>query len=227
MRHIDIGGHIDIPYKKIGITGSGNATLTSRLQQISNTKSPIKAQCIAAWQHDDAMALERAMHLLLENSRVEGEWFLDKENTLVERMKPMMALLNAKKIKIEGAEDSYTLNALKKENDSKSESNQLLLGKVSELLIESLKATLRQGGPTFFSEKRNLTYYICYRVSGKHNLEVGRSNKVYEKLKIFLEEKGFDVILHPRGYAVLTGLEIERLADAINVVEAGFDINSM
>ena len=23
MRHIDIGGHIDIPYKKVGITGAG------------------------------------------------------------------------------------------------------------------------------------------------------------------------------------------------------------
>jgi len=48
MRHIDIGGHIEIPYKKVGITGAGNATLSSRLQQISNTKSPIKAQCQAS-----------------------------------------------------------------------------------------------------------------------------------------------------------------------------------
>lgn len=48
MRHIDIGGHIEVPYKKVGITGAGSATLDSRLQQISNTKSPIKAQCVAA-----------------------------------------------------------------------------------------------------------------------------------------------------------------------------------
>jgi len=41
MRHVDIGGHIENPYKKIGITGGGNATLTSRLSQISNTKSLI------------------------------------------------------------------------------------------------------------------------------------------------------------------------------------------
>jgi hypothetical protein len=51
MRHIDIGGHIDIPYKKIEITGSGNADLSTRLKQISNTKSPIQAQCIAAWRY--------------------------------------------------------------------------------------------------------------------------------------------------------------------------------
>jgi len=29
MRRVDIGGHIDIPYKKVGITGSGSATLSS------------------------------------------------------------------------------------------------------------------------------------------------------------------------------------------------------
>jgi len=128
MRHIDIGGHIEIPYKKIGITGYGNATLTSRLQQISNTKSPIQAQCIAAWQHNDAKAVENAMHLLLDDNRVEGEWFFDKEDTLVERMQPMMELLGATEIKIVGAEDAYTKTILKKEIESKSESNKALHG---------------------------------------------------------------------------------------------------
>ncbi|MDQ7051307.1 MAG: GIY-YIG nuclease family protein [Enterobacterales bacterium] len=85
MRHIDIGGNIDIPYKKVGITGKGNATLSSRLQQISNTKSPIKAQYIAAWEHSDARLVENAIHSLLDDSRIEGEWFLDKEDTLVEQ----------------------------------------------------------------------------------------------------------------------------------------------
>ena len=84
------------PYKKVGITGAGNATLSSRLQQISNTKSPIKAQYIAAWEHDDARAVENALHILMEDSRVEGEWFLDKEDTLVERMQPIMELIGAK-----------------------------------------------------------------------------------------------------------------------------------
>jgi hypothetical protein len=86
MRHIDIGGHIEIPYKKVGITGAGNATLSSRLQQISNTKSPIKAQCIAAWEHRDARAVESALHMLMEDSRIEGEWILDKEDALVQNM---------------------------------------------------------------------------------------------------------------------------------------------
>ena len=225
MRHIDIGGYIEIPYKKIGITGSGNATLTSRLQQISNTKSPIKAQCIAAWEHDDAMALENAIHLLLEDCRVEGEWFFDKDDTLVERMQPIIELLKAKEIQIEGAEDSYTKNVLRKENESKSASNQTLLGLISEMLNEPLRTSIRKGGPTFFSDKTNLTYYIAYRKSGNHNVAIGRSNKVYEELKSFLETKDFEVEQHPRGHAVIAGLTPHMIAELINTTETDFESN--
>jgi len=223
MRHIDIGGYIDIPYKKIGITGSGNATLTSRLQQISNTKSPIKAQCIAAWQHTDSKAVETAMHLLLNDNRIEGEWFYDKDDTLVERMLPMMSLLGAKVIEIEGSEDTYTKKILKKESESKSASNQALLGEISSLLDEPLRASTRKGGPTFFSDKTNLTYYIGYRKSGNHNVAIGRSKEIYGELSTFLEEQGYDAEQHARGHAIINGKSIEELADLINITESSFN----
>lgn len=225
MRHIDIGGYIDIPYKKVGITGAGNATLTSRLQQISNTRSPIKAQCIAAWEHDDAKAIENAIHLLLEDSRVEGEWFIDKDDTLVERMQPIMALLGSKEITIEGGEDVYTKNVLKKESESKALSNKTLLGEISEQLNEALRTSIRKAGPTFFSDKTELTYYISYRKSGKHNLYIGRSKEAYDVLSIFLDSKGYDVEQDARGQAMLMGLPLQSIADLINAVEADFDVN--
>lgn len=225
MRHIDIGGHIDIPYKKVGITGQGNATLSSRLQQISSTKSPIQAQCIAAWAHTDAKAVEAALHLLLDDNRVEGEWFYDKDDTLVERMQPMMKLLGAQEVEIEGAEDSYSKNILKKESDSKSASNQKLLGVISELLKNPLRTSIRKGGPTFFSDKTNLTYYIGYRKSGNHKLSIGRSKDVYEQLSSFLENQGYAVEQHDRGHAMIHGLSVEELADLINITEANFSAN--
>ena len=223
MRHIDIGGHIEIPYKKVGITGQGNATITSRLQQISNTKSPIKAQCIAAWQHTDAKAVETAMHLLLNDNRIEGEWFYDKDDTLVERMQPMMELLGAKEIEIEGAEDTYTKSILKKESESKSASNQSLLGEISELLSEPLRTSIRKSGPTFFSDKTNLTYYISYRKSGNHTVGIGRSKEVYDELSAFLDEHGFDVEQGKKGSARIMGITCERLADLINTIESKFN----
>lgn len=225
MRHIDIGGHIEIPYKKVGITGQGNATLTSRLQQISNTRSPIKAQCIAAWQHTDAKAVETAMHLLLDDNRVEGEWFFDKDDTLVERMQPMMELLGAKEIEIEGAEDSYTKNILRKENESKSTSNQTLLGEISELLNDPVRTSIRKGGPTFFSDKTNLTYYIGHRKSGNHRVSIGRSKEIYDQLSAFLEEQGYDVEQHARGHAMVNGQSAELLAELINITESNFSAN--
>lgn len=225
VRHIDIGGHIDVPYKKVGITGQGNATLSSRLQQISSTKSPIQAQCIAAWSHADAKAVETALHLLLDDNRVEGEWFYDKDDTLVERMQPMMELLGAQKITIEGADDSYSKNILKRESDSKSASNQQILGEVSELLNEPLRTSIRKGGPTFFSDRTNLTYYVGYRKSGNHKLSIGRSKEVYDQLSLFLENQGYDVEQHSRGYAMIHGLSVAMLAELINNIEASFVAN--
>jgi len=225
MRHIDIGGYIDIPYKKIGITGRGNATLTSRLRQISNTKSPIQAQCIAAWEHADASTLESAMHLLLDDNRIEGEWFYDKDDTLVERMKPMMKLLKAEEIEIKGAEDPYTRNILKNESDSKSASNQALLGEISAILSFPLRTSMRKTGPTFFSDKTDLTYYIGYRKSGKHSVSIGRSKEIFDELRTFLEGKGFGVEKHARGHATITGQPADLLAELINTTESEFIID--
>jgi Meiotically up-regulated gene 113 len=223
MRHIDIGGHIEIPYKKVGITGAGSATLTSRLQQISNTKSPIKAQCISAWEHNDARAVENAMHLLLEDNRIEGEWFLDKDDSLVERIQPMMELLGAKEITIEEVEDSYTRNIIKKENDSKSEDAKSLLGEISSRLKYPLRNSIRIQGPTLFSDKTNLTYYVNMRKSGKHNVGIGRSEKVYRELSSFLEENGFEFEQHPKkGHARMLGITTEVIIDAINKIESDF-----
>ena len=223
MRHIDIGGHIDIPYKKVGITGSGNATLTSRLQQISNTKSPIKAQCIAAWEHHDAKAVENALHLLLDDNRIEGEWFLDKNDTLIERMQPIMELLQAKEVSIEGAEDSYTKNVLKRESESQSALNKSLLGEISELLESPLRSSVRKVGPTFFSDKTNLTYYVNLRKSGNHHLNIGRSNKVYDELASYLEPKDVDIEQHPKGYAMIASVTSDMIAELINFIESGFN----
>lgn len=222
MRHLDIGGHVEIPYKKVGITGRGSATLSSRLQQISNTKSPIKSQCVAAWSLDDARAVESAIHLLLEDSRVEGEWFLDKDDTLVERMRPMMQLLGAQEIQIADSDDPYTVVVIEKENDSKSASHKTLLGEISQLVDDPLRTSIRANGPTFFSDKTELTYYINYRKSGNHRVEIGRSKEFYSEIKDILDANGFEFEQHDRGHMVVFGLQPDRAAALINLLESQF-----
>ncbi len=222
MRHIDIGGHIDIPYKKIGITGTGSATLSSRLQQISNTKSPIKAQCLAAWKFKDAKKLEYALHNVLSQDRVEGEWFYDKDDDLVERITPLLELLEARKIEIANDSDSYTKEIIQKENDSKTKFCQMILGEIAGQLEVSLRSSVRTSGPTFFSDKTDLTYYINARKSGNHNIDFGRSKGQSQELKDFLQKLGFEVEQHERDYAMVYGLSSDIIAEIINNLEENF-----
>jgi len=223
MRHIDIGGHIDIPYKKVGITGLGNATLDSRLQQVSNTKSPIKAQCVAAWSHTDARAVENALHKLMEDSHVEGEWYLDKDDTLVERLQPIMDLIGATRVEIFESNDAYTRNILKNEREAKEKSNHILLGEIAELLKYPLRSSSRKGGSTFFSDQKQLTYYIAARKSGRHHLNIDRSRDVFSDLSRFLEAHGYDVEQGRSGGARVLGVSCEVIAEIINLIEEQFE----
>jgi hypothetical protein len=50
MRSVHIDGRIFVNDKKIGVTGKGNASLKSRISQLSNTKNNFGAQCIMAWK---------------------------------------------------------------------------------------------------------------------------------------------------------------------------------
>ncbi len=222
MRHIDIGNNIDIPYKKVGITGAGNATLTNRLQQISNTKSPIQAQCIIAWSHSDANAIEGALHSLLEDNKVLGEWFLDKNDSLVERMKPIMKLLGADEITIKDEHDDYTQKVLKQESDTKTPLHQKVLGEITSLLDNPLRTSLKpQHGPTIFGDKSELTFYVNYRKSGAHALYIGRSKKVFKQLKTFLDTKGFESSTNEQE-TWISGISVQEIADIINYAEKEF-----
>lgn len=224
MRHIDIGGHIEIPYKKVGITGAGNATLTTRLQQISNTKSPIKAQCIAAWEHEDARAVEHALHMLLEDCRIEGEWFLDKDDTLVDRMQPIMSLIKAKPIAIEQSDDIYTQSVRKNEIQAKKKSEHILLGEVSDLLDTPLRSSSRVNGPTFFSDNKALTYYVNVRKTGKHNLVIGRSKSIFEDMQSFLSAQGLESEQETTGNIMILGVSVGEIASIINLIEREFSM---
>ncbi|MDF4750595.1 MULTISPECIES: GIY-YIG nuclease family protein [Vibrio harveyi group] len=219
MRHIDIGQNVDIPYKKVGITGLGNATLSNRLTQISNTKSPIKAQCIAAWEHEDARKVESALHQLLEDSRVEGEWFLDKDDTLAERMQAIMELLGAKSIEIANDNDQYTKQIIERESETQLVHNQALLGEINALIDKPLKTSIRKKGVTFASSSSQLTYYINYRKSGKHSFRVGRSQEAYEELAKLLGNSGYDCERNTDGEVKILGVSSIHIAELINSIE--------
>tara|TARA_R110002072_G_scaffold5527_12_gene35477 strand:- start:15210 stop:15878 length:669 start_codon:yes stop_codon:yes gene_type:complete len=222
MRHIDVGENIDIPYKKVGITGKGSATLDSRLRQISRTKSPIKAQLVAAWQHASAKDVEAALHSILDDRRIEGEWFLDKDDTLVESMRPIMKLLKATELPIAESQDEYTKSVMRREEKIKEKAEHSLIAEITKFLEKPLSTSTRIAGPTFFSDEKKLTYYIAVRKSGRHLLKIGRSKPVYKRLSTFLEDKGYEVAKGSKGAVRILGVEVETIAGIINQIEKEF-----
>lgn len=88
MRSVHIDGRIFVNDKKVGVTGKGNATLKTRISQLSSTKNNFGAQCIAAWKVPDsdqnsALYYESEIHRKLESqvvpcaSGAKTEWFYD------------------------------------------------------------------------------------------------------------------------------------------------------
>ncbi|MGL5037081.1 MAG: hypothetical protein ACRC6F_05015, partial [Aeromonas sp.] len=88
MRSVHIDGRIFVNDKKIGVTGKGNATLKSRISQLSSTKSNFGVQCIAAWEvpessKETALYYEGKLHKKLKEQMVpcaqgiKTEWFYD------------------------------------------------------------------------------------------------------------------------------------------------------
>ncbi len=69
------------PIKKIGITTDHPQ---KRERELLGTKSPIKISIVKAWTNADAKGIESMLHTILDNSRLDGEYFWDGNETLVD-----------------------------------------------------------------------------------------------------------------------------------------------
>jgi len=69
------------PIKKIGITTDHPER---REKELLGTMSPVKISIVKAWTNIDAKKIESMLHTLLDNTRLDGEYFWDGNETLVD-----------------------------------------------------------------------------------------------------------------------------------------------
>lgn len=69
------------PIKKIGIT-TGHPERRER--ELLGTISPVKVSIVKAWTGIDARKVESMLHTILDNTRLDGEYFWDGNETLVD-----------------------------------------------------------------------------------------------------------------------------------------------
>ena len=69
------------PVKKIGITTNSP---DMRERELLGTMSPVKIAIVKAWTGIDARKVELMLHTILDNTRLDGEYFWDGNETLVD-----------------------------------------------------------------------------------------------------------------------------------------------
>lgn len=69
------------PIKKIGITTDHPER---REKELLGTTSPVKISIVKAWTDIDARKVESMLHTILDNTRLDGEFFWDGNETLIE-----------------------------------------------------------------------------------------------------------------------------------------------
>ena len=79
-----------LPYKKIGKT---TVSVIIREKQINNfgTKMPLQYRMVAAWEVNDCDAEERFLHQVFSPKRVQGEFFDDVDNSLINAISVIMS----------------------------------------------------------------------------------------------------------------------------------------
>lgn len=72
------GRPLGVYYKKIGLS----VDPIQREYQLNRTKSPIGYRIVVAYYVDDMYKVEKMLHAILDSRRINGEWFIDDEDTL-------------------------------------------------------------------------------------------------------------------------------------------------
>jgi hypothetical protein len=166
-------------HKKIGIT---NNTLV-RATQLA-TKMPFTMYVEHAWEIPDGRAseLESALHSLLAASNINGEWFKDPEESLVDGLTRVLRFMNARPI---------TDTKLDEEDDSRAELEQRYKqtgDNIRTLLgaVEPLSAGWNAQEPRAVDQrfvKDGATVYVQPNSSGAILVAAGRNNVASQWLK--------------------------------------------
>ena len=214
MRHVDVVLGTELPYKKIGITGKGSATLSNRISQLSNTKSPIQVQCEAAWEVNDARAVESALHDLLSDLNAYGEWFIDKNNQLEENMRPLMELLGATPIELASSNDKVTKEFEAKEKHNIQDRYATTLSKLEPLLVDQLSSHFTKKGITIAGN--NASYFIRER-GNEYMIYMGKIS--LEEVQKRFNHEAFEIVTDHKNRPRINHLLIEQVASIINTIQ--------
>ena len=163
------------PIKKIGITTDHPGR---REKEFLGTISPIKISIVKAWTGINASAIESMLHSILDNLRLDGEYFWDGNETLVEAVSDFISTYHSDAQEITISDDSD----VKAASDAaiKKSSQRIYSEVVPELedLGIECKITKSEKGVRFRIGDYKL--HIGGKTGGRYTLTIWSNNKTTE-----------------------------------------------
>ena len=170
------------PIKKIGITTDHPER---REKELLGTLSPIKISIVKAWTDIDAKAVESMLHNILDNSRLDGEFFWDGNETLVDAVSDFISTYHPAAKEITIADD---LDVKAASDAAQKKSSQRIIAEVVPELEElriKYQITKNEKGVRFRIGDYRL--HIGGRTGGRYTLTIWSNIKSTEDaLKDFI-----------------------------------------
>ena len=91
------------PVKKIGITTDSP---DQRERELLGTMSPVKIAIVKAWTGIEARKVESMLHTILDNTRLDGEYFWDGNETLVDTVTDFIKIYHPEAEEMTVSDDS-------------------------------------------------------------------------------------------------------------------------
>jgi Meiotically up-regulated gene 113 len=174
------------PIKKIGITTDHTKR---REKELLGTTSPIKVSIIKAWTEVDARNIETMLHSILDNTRLDGEYFWDGNETLVDAVTDFINTYHTDAKEIEICNDSDVTAASKAVQ--KKHSQRIYTEVVPQLESLAIKYSISKSGNSARFQLGEYKLVISGKSGGLYTLTINSKGRTTEQaLKDFPMSQG-------------------------------------
>lgn len=163
------------PIKKIGITTDHPE---KRERELLGTISPVKVSIVKAWTNIDARKVESMLHTILDNSRLDGEYFWDGNETLVDAVSDFIEAYHSEAQEI-GVSDEADVSAAT-EAVQKKNSQRIYTEVIPHLDSLSIKYSITKNGRGVKFRLGEYNLALGGRSAGRYTLTIWSNTKSTE-----------------------------------------------
>lgn len=164
------------PIKKIGITTD---LPDRREKELLGTISPVKISILKAWTSIDARKVESILHTILDNTRLDGEYFWDGNETLLDAVTDFIEAYHpeAKEVGVSDEADvAAATEAIQKKN------SQRIYTEVIPTLDElSIKYSITKNGNAVRFKIGEYSFHLGGKTAGRYTLTIWSKSKSTEE----------------------------------------------